>query len=139
MNEERFFTAREITAFVVMVVLVTAVGISSYRTGLNLSGGQGAAGMAAASGPAPVNGQALYAGNCAGCHGAGATGGIGPALKVTSGWTTPQFASAVLHGNIPEGRTLSPVMPRFAEAGFDGQPPTDEQLSAVHDYLKSLP
>ena len=139
MNENRAFSGREITAFVVFVVLAAAIAFSSYRTGQNISGGRGASEMAASTAPAPVNGQSLYAANCAACHGAAAAGGIGPALKVTASWTEAQFAGAVLRGQAPEGRTLTPVMPRFAEVGLNGETPTDEQLSALHAYLKSLP
>lgn len=135
---ERGFSAREIGAAVVFVVLAGVIGFTSYRAGMGMSGGAGAGEMTVAVAGAPVNGEALYASSCAGCHGAGAVGGIGPALLQTAAWTAADFGQSVLHGKAPGGRVLAPVMPRFAESGFAGEPATDEQVEAIHTYVKSL-
>ncbi|MFC3861410.1 c-type cytochrome [Deinococcus antarcticus] len=139
-TEERGFSSRELTSIGVFTVLATLIGIGAYQIGFHrISGVQQGAGaaMSASQGPAPVNGQALYAGNCAGCHGANAAGGIGPALTATAAWSADQFKEAVLHGKAPE-KELAPTMPRFATTGIDASPATDEQLNAIHDYITSL-
>ncbi|RJF72889.1 MULTISPECIES: c-type cytochrome [Deinococcus] len=139
-SDEKGFSGREVTALATFGVLATLIGIGAYQIGFHrISGVQRGAGaeMTASQGPAPVNGQALFAGNCAGCHGATAGGGIGPALNTTASWDAGQFKEAVLHGKAPE-KELAPTMPRFATTGLDGAPPTDEQVNAIHDYLKSL-
>lgn len=140
-SEERGFSGGEMMGFGIFGVLALLLGIGAYQIGYyRISGvnhGAGAS-MSAAQGAAPVNGQALFAANCAGCHGATAGGGIGPALPtVTAPWTPEQFKEAVLNGKSPE-KTLAPTMPHFATTGLDGAPATDEQLNAIHDYLKSL-
>ncbi|AIZ44401.1 cytochrome c, class I [Deinococcus radiopugnans] len=137
-SNERGFSGREIAAAVVFVVLAAVIAYTSYYTGIGMSGGAGAGDMTAAAAQAPVNGESLYASNCAGCHGAGAVGGIGPALLETAAWSPAEFGQAVLHGQAPGGRTLAPVMPRFAESGFGGETATDEQVEAIHAYVKSL-
>ncbi|GBF07226.1 cytochrome c, class I [Deinococcus aerius] len=138
MSGDRSFTRGEITGALTFVVLAVAIGISSYRAGLNISGGTGGAGMTASAAPAPVNGQDLYASNCAGCHGAQAQGGVGPGLAETKAWADADFRQAVLHGQAPGGRTLSPVMPRFGDTGLGGEAPTEEQIDAIHAYVKGL-
>ncbi|MEF2277129.1 cytochrome c [Deinococcus sp. YIM 134068] len=138
MSDDRFFTRREIAAALTFVVLGTGIGVASYRAGLGIAGAHAGAVVAAATTPAPPNGGTLYAGNCAGCHGAQAQGGVGPGLAETKGWTLAAFGQAVLHGEAPEGRTLASVMPRFADTGLDGAPPTDEQIKVLHEYIKGL-
>lgn len=138
MSEDRFFTRRELAAALSFVVLGLALGGTSYRAGLGMAGTHAGAVVSAATTPAPPSGRALYAGNCAGCHGAQAQGGVGPGLTAVGGWTLADFGRAVLQGQAPGGRTLSPVMPHFAQTGLDGAPPTEEQLGALHEYLKGL-
>ncbi|EYB69406.1 cytochrome c, class I [Deinococcus phoenicis] len=137
MSSERAFTSREVAGILTFAALAAATAILSYRAGIGMSGGAGGAEMAAPVAAAPVNGQALYASNCAGCHGGQAQGGVGPALGVTKSWADAAFKEAVLHGKA-EGRELAPVMPRFADTGLDGAPATDEQVTAIHAYLKGL-
>ncbi|MFC4427216.1 c-type cytochrome [Deinococcus navajonensis] len=138
MTDGPSFSGREIAAVVSFTVLAAVIGVTSYRAGLNLSGNAGGAQMQAASGPAPVNGQALFASNCAGCHGGQAQGGVGPALLDAKTWTTAAFNDSVLHGKHPSGRELAPVMPRFAQTGLDGAPPAPEQIEAIHAFVKGL-
>ncbi|THF69215.1 cytochrome c [Deinococcus sp. Arct2-2] len=128
------FSVREVGVALTLVAVATGIGISSYRTGLGLAGPQGAQ-MSPALAAAPVNGATLFAASCAGCHGAQAGGGIGPALAVTRSWSTPEFAAAVLHGQAPEGRELSAAMPRFAETGLSGEPVTEEQLQVIRAFV----
>jgi len=45
----------------------------------------------------PVRGKAVFARNCAGCHGADATGGVGPSL-VDAGLTASQVEATVATG-----------------------------------------
>lgn len=133
------FSRREIAAALTFTVLAVAIGVGSYRSGLNIAGeGAGATMVAATTTDAPVNGQALYATSCAGCHGAQAQGGVGPGLKDSAAWSDAEFREAVLHGKAPGGRELAPVMPRFADTGLDGAPATDEQIDAIHAYIKGL-
>lgn len=140
MSEERGYTGGEIASFVTFGVLATLIGVGAYQIGYhNLSRAQhGGASMTAVTENVPVNGQTLYAGNCAGCHGAKAEGGVGPALATSAGWSLPDFSEAVLNGNAPAGRQLSPVMPHFAQQGLDGAPATEEQVKAIHDYLGTV-
>ncbi|GAA5500637.1 hypothetical protein Dxin01_00361 [Deinococcus xinjiangensis] len=139
-SEERSFTAKEVTAVSVFAVLAVLIGIGAYQIGYyRISGTQGGAAMSANTNTAaPLNGQTLYAGNCAGCHGATATGAVGPSLVPTGTWPLPDFKEAMLNGVAPGGKKLSAVMPHFAQQGLDGAPATDEQVKAIHDYLASL-
>lgn len=132
------YSVRELAAFSAFVLLALAIGFGSYRAGQQLAGGRGAAGMMAPLAGAPVSGAALYAGACAGCHGAAGAGGVGPALQDAAAWTEAQFATAVLRGRDDQGRELSAVMPRFEQAGLDGAPPTAEQVAALHAYVQTL-
>lgn len=140
MNETHggWFTTGQIAGFVSLLVLGAALGVGSYQAGHRLAGTGGGAVVTAASSAATPDGSVLYAGNCAGCHGAKAEGGVGPALKVALAWSAADFRHAVLDGKTPDGRTLGVVMPRFATTGLDGAPPTDEQVEAIHTYLKGL-
>lgn len=140
MSGERAFTRREIGGVLTFVVMAAAIATLSYRSGLNVAaaGGAGGAGMSAPTASAPVNGQALYATNCAGCHGGQAQGGVGPALAASGAWPEADFREAVLRGHAPGGRELAPVMPRFGDTGLDGAPATNEQVDAIHAYVKGL-
>ncbi|GGB53964.1 MULTISPECIES: c-type cytochrome [Deinococcus] len=133
-----WFTPGQIAGFVGLLVLGAALGAGSYHAGHRLAGTGSGAVVAAASSAATPDGSVLYAGNCAGCHGARAEGAVGPALKV-GGWSAADFRHAVLDGQAPGGRTLGVVMPRFAATGLDGAPPTDAQMDAIQAYVKTLP
>ena len=128
----------------VTLLLAALLSVGAYQAGVGISG-VGVAGnrTAAPSTGTPMaasaGGPGLFAANCAGCHGAQAQGGVGPKLAgLAKNWTAPEFAHAVLDGQAPEGRALAPMMPRFKTAGFDGQPPTDEQVTAILTFLNSL-
>ncbi|MFT2719096.1 c-type cytochrome [Deinococcus sp. A31D244] len=136
--EDRWFTRRQVTAFVTALALAAALGTAAYQAGERLAGTAGGAVVTAATGTVP-DGGALYAGNCAGCHGADAGGALGPALSAPAGWSAAGFTQAVLHGRTPDGRTLSAVMPRFDAAGMDGSAPTQAQLNAIQAYLNTRP
>jgi mono/diheme cytochrome c family protein len=84
---------------------------------------------------------------CRDCHGAnldGVVSGGGPPSAVpppditgaseVGGWTTEQFISAIRTGTTPDGRQLSTDMPWQMYANM-----TDEDLTALHNYLKTLP
>lgn len=132
------YSKRELTAIGAFTVASVLIGVGAYQLGFNLSGGRSVgAEMVAASAPAPVSGQSLYASNCAGCHGGKGEGGVGPALASSAGWPLADFSNSVLNGQNPD-RELSPVMPRFAVTGLDGETATDEQVKAIHDYLGTL-
>lgn len=132
------FSKSEIISAVVFSIVSALIGIGAYQIGYhNLSGVThgGGAEMTAAPKETPINGQSLYLGSCAACHGSKAEGAVGPGLAASLAWTSEQFNEAVLHGKAPT-RELSAVMPRFASAGIDGLPATAEQINAIHEYLK---
>ncbi|MGY2894446.1 c-type cytochrome [Deinococcus sp. UYEF24] len=123
------------------ILLAALLSVGAYQAGVGLSGRQIPVPVAGQSAGTSVkvsaDGPALFGANCAGCHGAQAQGAVGPKLAGLS-WTVPQFAQAVRDGQAPAGRALAPMMPHFRTAGFDGDPPTDEQLTAVLAFLKKL-
>ncbi|WP_162393757.1 c-type cytochrome [Deinococcus kurensis] len=80
-------------------------------------------------------GQTVFAGNCAGCHGANGQGQIGPSLVTADGpksWTLAQFTTTLREGKTPE-RELSATMPRFGEAQI-----SDTQIADLQAYIKTL-
>lgn len=86
MDTARVFSRQELAAALGFTVLAIGIGAGSYRIGQAMTGGnRGEASMSAAMAQPVVDGAALYAGTCAGCHGAAGGGGIGPALKETAG------------------------------------------------------
>ncbi|ABF44958.1 cytochrome c, class I [Deinococcus geothermalis DSM 11300] len=94
-----------------------------------------AAAVASANAGDTAQGLKLFTANCAGCHGAQAQGGVGPALNTATGpgsWMIAQFQAAVREGHAPD-RELGPVMPRFTTAQI-----SDEDLTDIYAYLKSL-
>ena len=122
----------------VLLVLAVLVSVGAYRVGVGVSG-IGAPAVEIVTAQVSAGGPALFAANCAGCHGAQAQGGAGPKLAgLPSSWSATQFSHAVLDGQAPEGRLLAVTMPRFRTAGFDGAVPTDAQLSAIFNTLKGL-
>lgn len=140
-SEDRSFTNREMVGFGVFVVLGTLIGIGAYQIGYHrisgVSGGGAEMSANTTNSAKSINGQALYASNCTGCHGAKAEGAVGPALATAAGWSAAEFKKAVMEGIAPT-KTLSPVMPHFGTTGLDGAPATDEQVNAIHEYLASL-
>lgn len=83
----------------------------------------------------PSNGRAVFASNCAGCHGANGGGNIGPALNTPDGpknWTLAEFTLALRQGKTPE-RELNSTMPRYSETQL-----TDEQIADLQAYIKTL-
>lgn len=123
------------------VLLAALLSVGAYQAGVGLSGSHVPVLLAAQPAGTPVtvsaDGPALFAANCAGCHGTQAQGAVGPKLAELP-WTVSQFAQAVREGQAPAGRALAPMMPHFRTAGFDGKPPTDGQLTAVLTFLKKL-
>jgi mono/diheme cytochrome c family protein len=84
----------------------------------------------------PSAGAELFAGNCAGCHGANAQGNIGPSLVMADGpkaWTLAQFTTVLREGKLPEGRELNATMPRFSDAQL-----TDSDIGNIFAYVKGL-
>lgn len=149
MNEEhQGFSFAEAAMWLLGIVLTIQVGWLAYSMGQGIAnqpfpngrGEQAGATMTAVTPdtPQPANGPELFAGNCAGCHGANAEGGVGPSLKTAGTWSLAEFTEATLHGKTPDGRTLAPVMPHFADTGFNGAPATDQQLEAIHNFLAGL-
>jgi mono/diheme cytochrome c family protein len=85
-------------------------------------------------------GQSLIAaGGCRGCHGPQLTGdgGMAGAANLTpaglTGWSESDFKRALREGRRPNGTNLVPDMPRAFGAM------SDEDLSKIFSYLKSLP
>jgi mono/diheme cytochrome c family protein len=97
---------------------------------------------APAKGPTAEYGQYVvgWAG-CKECHGAELTGGgggvlpKGPNLRVVKGWTRDQFIQTIRSGVDPFGKKLDPMMMPWKFLGRMD----DDELSAVHAYLTSLP
>lgn len=81
-------------------------------------------------------GEKVFAGNCAGCHGQNAQGGIGPSLVMATegpkAWTLAQFTTVLREGRTPN-RTLGAVMPRFTAAQI-----SDQQVADIQAYIKTL-
>ena len=98
-----------------------------------------------AAGVSVAYGEYLAA-TCRGCHGQDLTGGaadrpgaplppnLNPAGNVGR-WSDAQFITTIRTGRTPEGRVLNPdFMPWKAFANH-----TDDELRAIHMYLRSLP
>jgi mono/diheme cytochrome c family protein len=94
-------------------------------------------------GPTTAYGEYLSRiGDCRACHGTlldgqnRSTGAPpGPSLRLVKGWTTEQFTRTLRQGVDPSGHGLDPSVmpwPQFGRA-------TDDDLRALHEYLKSLP
>ncbi|TSA81781.1 cytochrome c [Deinococcus detaillensis] len=121
-----------------LLTLFFAVLGLSYYAGTQLSGIQESAAVATAA-PAGTGGTALFAGNCAGCHGVAGGGGIGPKLAgLVKPWSAAEFDAAVLDGHAPGGRILSAMMPHFRTAGLDGQPPSEAQMADLYAFVRGL-
>lgn len=77
-------------------------------------------------------GKEKFTANCAGCHGANAEGGVGPALKIAKDWSLEQLTAAVREGKAPD-KTLAAMMPHFTTAQL-----SDADLTNIHAFIKSL-
>ena len=97
----------------------------------NMAAAQPDNNKASAGGDTAAGGE-KYAATCAGCHGANAEGGVGPALNVVKDWSLEDFSTALRQGRTPE-KTLSPVMPRFVATQV-----SDQDIANIHEYLKGL-
>lgn len=140
MDDERVKTSSLVWALVGFIATVS-LSLGAYTVGQRMSGVSGEAVAGGAAGgqatQVSVNGSELFALSCSGCHGAKAEGGVGPNLAVTRSWALPVFSEAVLHGQA-EGRSLSSIMPHFADTGLGGEPATPAQIEAIHNFIKSL-
>jgi mono/diheme cytochrome c family protein len=79
--------------------------------------------------------------DCRDCHGEDLKGGlegqlgpIGPNLSAVRGWTSDQFIAAMRTGLTPSGDPMDPPMPWQSIGRMD-----DEELTAMHLYIQSLP
>jgi mono/diheme cytochrome c family protein len=79
--------------------------------------------------------------DCRDCHGEDLNGGmegqlapIGPTLAGVKHWTTDEFINAMRTGSTPGGDPIDPPMPWLTIGRMD-----DEELTAMHVYLQSLP
>jgi mono/diheme cytochrome c family protein len=95
---------------------------------------------------ATLDGKALFAQNCAACHGdtgKGGTGDVkGPKLVGdATNWSHKLFRRAVLEGKDDEGKALDPAMPHWKDASFQadkGKAPTPAEVAAIYRYLRTL-
>lgn len=97
--------------------------------------------LAASAWAAGVSGAQLYARNCAGCHGARAQGGVGPALHESALWSAALFQRSILKNVDDGGRPLKSPMPNWGKVGFagdGGRAPTVAETRALQAYLKTL-
>lgn len=83
-------------------------------------------------------GAALFATNCATCHGPAAAGAIGPNITSSTSagigsWSEEEFFRAVRTGVDDEGEMLCEVMPRFSQSTLG-----DNQLASIYDFLLTL-
>lgn len=131
----------------VIVVLAVGASLLAYTAGDRIETAHTESGVVATGGSTATsasevkvgaNGAALYAGNCAGCHGASAEGAVGPKLAGLSGFAKEAFASAVLDGKGPGGKALAPMMPHFSDMGFSGKKAEQADIDALYDYIKGL-
>jgi mono/diheme cytochrome c family protein len=79
--------------------------------------------------------------DCRACHGAKLTGGVpgqlgplGPDLNLVKGWKLEEFVATMRTGVDPNGHELSKEMPWQPIGRM-----SDEELSAVYEYLTHLP
>jgi mono/diheme cytochrome c family protein len=79
--------------------------------------------------------------DCRDCHGEDLNGGvegqlapIGPTLAGVKHWTTDEFINAMRTGSTPGGDPIDPPMPWQNIGRMD-----DEELTAMHMYLQSMP
>jgi mono/diheme cytochrome c family protein len=88
------------------------------------------------------DGKKLFQENCAICHGDHAQGKIGPKLVGDSSkWSNRLFERGVLHGIDDENKKLKPPMPVWQNSSFKsdaGQPPSKQEVDAIHHYLQTL-
>lgn len=91
-----------------------------------------AGGATAATAGDATAGKEKFTATCAGCHGANAEGGVGPALKVAKDWTPEQFGAAVREGKAPT-KTLSAVMPHFTTEQI-----SDADLANIDAFVRTL-
>ena len=95
---------------------------------------------------AELSGKALYAENCAACHGDTGKGGTmeiqGPRLVGdATTWQLPIFQRAVLDGVDDKGRTLDAAMPRWKNSSFQadaGAAPRKDEVKAIYQYLRTV-
>lgn len=78
---------------------------------------------------------------CDECHGANYTGGgggvvpVGPSLRGVKNWSAEQFIATFRTGKTPFGKQLDSLMMPWNIYGRA----TDDELTAIHHYLTSLP
>ena len=88
------------------------------------------------------NGYTIYHVNCAGCHGQGAQGNIGPKLAgEPAHWSFALFSRAMLKSLDDKGKPLGKPMPHFGKVGFKGDmgnPPSSTEIRDLQAYLKTL-
>ncbi len=126
-----------------------SIGVTAVVTGGAAPAGQATATIPIAPFPAgeASRGQALYAANCASCHGAKGEGGSGPGLNSApdnvagdDGWT-PQLLGLSARSNMDDqGVSLDLAMPKWLViSGASGQPLTTQNFSDVYAFLKTQP
>ncbi len=87
-------------------------------------------------------GEVLFADNCAGCHGADATGGVGPALK-DNDITPDQVAAKIVNGggsmpaNVVEGQDVFDVVAYVATLLAGAAPPDSGTAQATETAASS--
>ena len=108
---------------VALVALVVVVGLAASCGDDTARPDGDRPGTSAVEGP---DGRAVFAGNCAGCHGTDADGSVGPSLiGIAERLTADEQTAVVLEGR---GR-----MPAFAGSL------TQEEIDAVIAYTRDLP
>ncbi len=101
------------------------------------SGDAAAAGATADAGNAAGDaaaGKQFFSSTCGGCHGPEGQGAIGPAMNAhASGWDLAGFTQTLREGKTPDGRELSPTMPRFSDSQV-----SDQDIANIHAWVQSL-
>lgn len=120
MKRRTMGTIIAVALITVLAAVATGCGGTTTTTAEGATTTAGASTTITASG---VDGAAVFAGTCAGCHGADGTGNTGPDLTAKTGIAKDRIVDQVTNGGTK--------MPEY------GSKLTADEISAVADYVLS--